>query len=297
MNPRLALFALVVIMVCGPVTAQPTVAAIAADPVADKAHPASMMAVAIPSHGEALNAVFYAAAGAGPHPTVVLFHGLPGNEQNLDLAQAIRRDGWNVLTLHYRGSWGTPGAFSFTHCLEDGGAALAWLRNPSSPVSARVDTRRIVVIGHSMGGFVAAWVGEQDPAVAATGMISAADMGPVIGGLPRAVAAKAVDDNIGTSAGMHALAGTSPEALADEAIAHADDWDFTRWASALSRRPLLLVTSDDGLAGGSNALAKAARAAGGTGVSEVHIATDHSYSDHRIALEAAVLNWLEGLRP
>jgi len=34
---------------------------------------------------------------------VILFHGLPGNEQNLDLAQAIRRANWNVLTLHYRG--------------------------------------------------------------------------------------------------------------------------------------------------------------------------------------------------
>ena len=35
---------------------------------------------------------------------MILFHGLPGNEQNLDLAQAIRRANWNVLTLHYRGS-------------------------------------------------------------------------------------------------------------------------------------------------------------------------------------------------
>jgi predicted alpha/beta-fold hydrolase len=37
---------------------------------------------------------------------VILFHGLPGNVQNLDLAQAIRRANWNVLTLHYRGSLG-----------------------------------------------------------------------------------------------------------------------------------------------------------------------------------------------
>ena len=38
---------------------------------------------------------------------MILFHGLPGNEQNLDLAQAIRRANWNVLTLHYRGSLAT----------------------------------------------------------------------------------------------------------------------------------------------------------------------------------------------
>ena len=48
-------------------------------------------------------------AGAGRRPTVVLLHGLPGNEKNLDLAQAIRRAGWNVVTFNYRGSWGSPG--------------------------------------------------------------------------------------------------------------------------------------------------------------------------------------------
>jgi len=41
-----------------------------------------------------MNAIVYEAQGAGPHPTVVLLHGFPGNEQNLDLAQAIRRADW-----------------------------------------------------------------------------------------------------------------------------------------------------------------------------------------------------------
>jgi pimeloyl-ACP methyl ester carboxylesterase len=51
-----------------------------------------------------LNALFYAAAGAGPHPTALMLHGLPGKEQNIDCVQSIRRAGWNVLTIHYRGS-------------------------------------------------------------------------------------------------------------------------------------------------------------------------------------------------
>jgi hypothetical protein len=44
----------------------------------------------IPSHGVTINGIAYIAAGAGEHPAVVLLHGLPGNEKNLDLAQAIR---------------------------------------------------------------------------------------------------------------------------------------------------------------------------------------------------------------
>jgi hypothetical protein len=63
----------------------------------------------------------------------------------------------------------------------------------------------------------------------------------------------------------------------------------------LSKHPLLLVTSDDGLAGESAALAKSLRAAGDSSIAEVHIATDHSYSNRRIALEVAVLRWLERL--
>ena len=87
-----------------------------------------MAVLHIPTGGVRINGVAYLAAGAGAHPTLVLFHGLPGNEQNLDLAQAVRRAGWHVVTLHYRGSWGSPGSFRFAHTLEDARAVLAYLR-------------------------------------------------------------------------------------------------------------------------------------------------------------------------
>jgi pimeloyl-ACP methyl ester carboxylesterase len=35
-----------------------------------------------------MNGQFYLAGGEGPHPTLVLLHGFPGNEQIFDLAQA-----------------------------------------------------------------------------------------------------------------------------------------------------------------------------------------------------------------
>ena len=39
-------------------------------------------------HGKLL-ATLYTAGGEGPHPTILLLHGIPGSEQNLDLAQAF----------------------------------------------------------------------------------------------------------------------------------------------------------------------------------------------------------------
>jgi arginine/ornithine N-succinyltransferase beta subunit len=101
-----------------------------------------------------------------------------------------------------------------------------------------------------------------------------------------------MDSNIGTGAGMHTLNAT-PESLADDIAAHGKAWDFLANAPGLAQHPLLVVSSDDGLAPGTDALA----AAVGKGVTKVHLATDHSYSDQRIALQSAVVDWLAKLRP
>ncbi|TMJ11407.1 MAG: alpha/beta fold hydrolase, partial [Alphaproteobacteria bacterium] len=151
--------------------------AIYTDPPHDKANPAGMEVLHIPSGGVEINGVAYVAAGAGPHPVLVLMHGLPGNEKNLDLAQAVRRAGWTVVTFNYRGSWGSPGKFSFAGNLEDARAVLAWVRTPANAARIRADPKRIVVGGHSMGGWVTAMTAETDPDLAGAILISAANMG------------------------------------------------------------------------------------------------------------------------
>src|SRR6202142_1276792 len=147
---------------------------------------ASMETFQIPSHGALLNALVYVAEGAGPHPAVVLLHGFPGNERNLDLAQEMRRAGWDVLYFNYRGSWGSPGDFSFSHGIEDTAAAVAYLRQPATAKLLRLDPSRIVLIGHSMGGFMAVQGGAADPNIIGIGIISAANLGgPIPRGLPK----------------------------------------------------------------------------------------------------------------
>ncbi|HEY3738429.1 MAG TPA: alpha/beta fold hydrolase, partial [Bryobacteraceae bacterium] len=161
----------------GALLLSPLKAAERADPPQDRANPAAMTSFQIPSHGALLNALVYIAAGAGPHPAVILLHGFPGNERNLDLAQDIRRAGWDVLYFNYRGSWGSPGDFSFSHGVEDTAAAIAYLREPKVAKDLRLDPTRIVLIGHSMGGFMAVEGTAADPGVLAMGLISAADLG------------------------------------------------------------------------------------------------------------------------
>ncbi len=273
--------------------------AISPDPAPDKANPAAMETFQIPSHGAMLNALAYIAEGAGPHPVVLLLHGFPGNEKNLDLAQAIRRDGWDVVYFDYRGSWGSTGDFSFTHSIEDTQSAIAYLRDPANAKNLRSDPRYIVLIGHSMGGFLARYVAAQDPAIKAVGLISAADMG-----VDRVQSLKPEQQNIAVAGlargfaaeGMAPLAGCTPESLAKEVVANAAAWNIPNLAPKLATRPVLVMTSDDGLAPSNDAFVAALHKAGATEVSTVHLTTDHSYSDQRIALEKAVLETLEDLQ-
>jgi pimeloyl-ACP methyl ester carboxylesterase len=273
--------------------AQTVPPAVVSDPSEDKAFPAEMQVVAIPSHGSSMNGVLYLAGGAGTHPTLLLMHGFPGNEQNLDLAQSVRRAGWNVLTFHYRGAWGSEGAFSFSNAVEDADSAIAFLRDPANAKKYRIDPHRIAVAGHSMGGFMAAHAGAFDRGIIGVAMISSWDIGAWIA---EATSAQGRADKAAwLRMGMVALAGCTPESLAADALAHQTEWNFINYAGELAERPLLLVNSDDGTAPNSKALAAAVQKVGGGAVTEVHLATDHSYSGQRIALQAAVVGWLETL--
>ena len=281
-----------------PLLAQ-TPAAITTDPVQDKTTPAAMQSFQLPSHGLRLNALLYQAAGAGPHGTVVLLHGFPGNEKNLDLAQAIRRDGWNVLYFDYRGSWGSPGVFSFQHSMEDTAAALAYLRDPANATRLRVNPARIVLVGHSMGGMIALHTAAHDDKVLAVGAISAADMAGR-GLLPPGAAGASKQQAVATlgrqlaEEGIAPLAGCTPEGLAAELMAH-PEWSLASDAPGLRNKPMLIVTSDDGLAPSADKLAAAISSEGNDRILTAHLPTDHSYSDKRIELETQVIRGLEAL--
>lgn len=263
-------------------------AAIYTDPAPDAANPARMEVLHIPSGEVEINGVAYLAAGKGPHPTVIICHGWPGNEKNLDLAQAVRRAGWNAITFNYRGSWGSPGEFRFSQNPQDAKAVLAFLRDPVNAAKFGVDPARIAMIGHSMGGWVTTLVAAEDRNLIGAGLISAANMG-VMRGLDREGIVQLASENSET------LSGTSPERMADELIAARPDFDFLQAARGLVRTPMLVLSSADGLAPQTDALVAAVRDAGGERITAYHAATDHSWSDRRIDLAAQVIKWLGSL--
>jgi esterase/lipase len=60
--------------------------------------------------------LLYLAQGKGPHATVLFLHGFPGNEKNIDLAQAVRRAGFNALVFYYRGPSAVMGSTPAATC-------------------------------------------------------------------------------------------------------------------------------------------------------------------------------------
>lgn len=259
----------------------------ATDPPRDPAHPARQEVLHIPSAGVEINGLAYIASGEGTHPTLVICHGWPGNEKNLDLAQAVRRNGWNAITFNYRGSWGSAGEFHFSQVPADTVAVLAWLRRPEVAAKLAVDTRRIAIAGHSMGGWATAQAAVADPTLLGAILIAPADMS-ALGAMPRAALVKRTAQNAETLV-------TSPEKMADELIAQADTFKLTRTAPGLAKVPVLVLTADDGLAPRADALVAAIRAQGGTRVQTEHFITDHSWSDSRLALQSSIISWLQAL--
>jgi len=103
---------------------------------------------------------FYRGAGDTPRPTAVLVHGLPGIEKHLDIAYRLRDLGWNCLYFHFRGCWGSAGAYSLAGLIDDTREAVDWVaRQPS------VDRERIALVAGSTGAHPAVMLGAVDERV------------------------------------------------------------------------------------------------------------------------------------
>ena len=264
-------------------------------PSRDTVHPARLAELAFESAGARLNGIFYLPAGPGPHPVVVLLHGNPGNERNLDAAQALRRAGYATLYFNYRGSWGSGGTFSRTHAIEDVHAALRFVRSPLAAERYRVDSGRVALVGHSMGGWLALIVSAQDPRVGCVGALDFVNTGARGRRLlsdRAADSARVVEDSWLTAPGGPYRTEGGGAALVAEVKANAERWDVLTYAPALRERRVLLVgsanrTEHDSLVtalGGPQARRLTAH----------WWPTDHSFSDRRIALARAILDWVRG---
>jgi len=88
----------------------------------------------------------YRAEGEGRKPSAIICHGYPGDTKNMDLAEELTLNGYNVLVFYYAGAWGSEGTYRFSNLTPSTKSALEWLLE-----KPYVDTSRVALISHSMG--------------------------------------------------------------------------------------------------------------------------------------------------
>ena len=184
-------------------------------------------------------------------------------------------------------------AFSRTHALEDVHAALRWARSGSTAARFRADTARVVLVGHSMGGWLGLMTAAADPRVKCVAGLDSRNTGAyarMLNGNHSADSAVLVATDSLTAPGAPYRTEGGGAALVSEMKANADRWDLTAHASALADRPVLLVSSV--FRADHEGLVSALNRAGARRVTALTWDTDHSFSDRRIALARTVIDWL-----
>ena len=234
--------------------------------------------VTFDSDGHRLVGVLYLARGEEPKPTVLLLHGCPGLEKNLDLAVRLREAGWNSLLFHYRGCWGSAGRYDLRTIPGDVIAAVDYLAGYPA-----VDADRIAVMGHSMGGWAAIMTASVEPRLRAVAVYGA----PARLGAGVRLDPEQVEDEF-----TRFLAATPAEFAAqlDEVARRMDPLEAV---AAISPRPLLVVhgTKDRWVPA---AQARELRARAGPSCRYVEVdGADHAFSWHRTELRELIAGWLD----
>ncbi len=276
--------------------AQPSFDPVSMERAPDKAFPAKIEELTFRSGGDRLTGLIYIANGPGPHPTVVLLHGFPGNEKNLDIAQVLRRAGFNVMFFHYRGAWGSEGNYSVLNVDDDALAALNFLRAPENAANYRVDTNKLSLLGHSLGGYVSLAAGSQDKGVVCVGAMSPANLGLWAAGIQtNDPALQRVVSYADTLFMLRNFNGTvMREQLKTVAAA---ELDTTRFGPGLQGKSVFLIVGEqDTVTSPQQMFTPVVIAyAQDEKIKLQHhiIPGDHSFSWSRLQLTRRVLGWLE----
>ena len=259
----------------------------------DAAYPPDMHSLFIENR---LLGLVFLANGRGPHPTVILLHGFPGNEKNLDVAHMLRRGGYNVLVFHYSGSWGSRGSYSFGQAYRDLQAARSAVGSEAFAREHRIDRSRVYLAGHSVGGFLTMLAARDQ-----LDFVGFASLAPYNLSLQakriEAGEAGVMEETLGLlSGGLNPLSGASAESLFSEVMENREKWDLLgSEAPYRGKKILLVVASSDIVAPPAIhhlPLAETIARASDRGT-VVTLECSHDFSEKRVTLGQTLFDWLE----
>lgn len=218
------------------------------------------------------------AAGKEKKETVILLHGLPGNERNLDLAQDLRRNGRNVIYFNYRGAWGSQGEFLFSNLTKDVKHVIDFFSTPKNSEKYRIQTDSFILFGHSMGGKVALLSGAQDDRIKKIAVYAPWNFGA--GPVPTQEFMKQYYKN---NIKPLFMLNTEIESFTKDYFLNRKSFDLKQYKNKLNAKKVLILDNHNRNKNWIEYL----------GIIDYQILdTDHSFSDKRLELIEKVSEWL-----
>ncbi len=203
--------------------------------------PDSLFSLDIQGKQGRLYSLLYAAEGDGPHPIVIIAHGIPGHEKNIGVAQQLRQAGFDVIIYSYAGSWGSEGQFTFSNCVDDEITVIDYVLNDEK---YNFDKENIFLFGHSFGCYVSA-----KAIVARSDIKGAIFMMPYDAGshYKKSLEDKAAKESLNALMDEVSvfIPGTNSEELYDEIAENPEFYSYYPHTEELAEKPIFWVSCYD----------------------------------------------------
>jgi len=267
-------------------------------------HASAQIDISLDRQGVLLRGKFYAAPGEGPFVTVILLHGMPGNELDvLGLGQKLSESAINTITFNYAGTHKSEGQFSFEYTLQDIGAAYEFLHQSENIEKFKIDTANIYLGGYSYGGGMAMTYAANHPEITAVFSIAGGDHGEIIREYLRNPEFAEMLDNM--FEGLKVLTGpvrfaegATPKEVAAKGIeALEPTLDLRKSAPLLAQKDILLIGGwDDNSCIIENIVLPLYRALRGANAQDVKIVAfqdNHAFRSVRTELASVIIEWIK----
>jgi len=233
------------------------------------------------SEGNTLLGRIYRPEGRTRRPAVAICHGYPGDTKNMDLAEELALKGVVTLIFYYQGAWGSGGKYSLTKLETGAKDAVAYLR--SLPF---VDPGRIGLVSHSMGALPLSKTMSLDPTIKVGVLMSPATD-------TKTMSSNSNGENAKRLAAMAEgkLVGATYESLLKDLGVVSKVTNPVELVPKIRSSLMVVVGSKDNVTP-PEACRKLYEAAHEPKKWVLIEGADHGFSEHRILLIKAVLDWL-----
>jgi len=233
-------------------------------------------------NGDSVAGYAFIAMGENPKETIILVHGFPGNDNNFDVAHALRRTGKNVIHFNYRGAWGNQGKYLYSNGLKDVDFMIDYLTTPENSKRLRILKDNFTLLGRSYGGGIALIQGGLNDHVKNIIAISSVNYGEIMKRY------KQLDELGGFKRYMKKqfMINTNINAFLQEMLDNKSEFNVLTYKEKLERKNVLIIEDSDKNDHWVNQIENC---------KIVKLETDHGFIDKRIEMTNTIVNWLKSI--